>query len=162
MGIHYICLQGTVSSLQCNTDYFKEQYIVILFSTVQYCTVLYTRCQGLMVEKKSLYEWKFKRVHKFDAPTMVEGDLRGRYRTVSKQMMKNMVSNLPDMSLQSTTKYFVERLSASDRNALMSTMKKLDGKCITIGSTCSGTDVIIPVMHWTFDALSQMFDVACF
>ena len=113
-----------------------------------------------MVEKKALYEWKLKRVSQFDAPTVVLGDLRGRHRMISRGMLQNPVSNLPDMSLQSTTTYFVEKLSPSDRKALMATMKQLDGKRIRVGSTCSGTDVIIPVMHKTFHALCQMFGVA--
>ena len=31
---------------------------------------------------------------------------------------------------------------------------------ITFGSTCSGTDIIIPVMQHTFQTLSRMFNVA--
>ena len=66
-------------------------------------------------------------------------------------------SQLTGMSFASTAKHFLERLSRPDTEKLRSTLQSLDGKCIRIGSTCSGTDVIVPVFLQTFKVLCEIF-----
>ena len=84
---------------------------------------------------------------------------RGRCFTISGGDFKRRFSlGLPAMSLKSTAKYFVDKLSPDDKELLASTMRLLDGNTIRFGSTCSGTDVISPVMKHTFAALSELFD----
>lgn len=116
---------------------------------------------GLENEQKQLYQWSFKDISKVNVRTVVEGTLvQGRYCYIRPSDLKQMVVRPPDMSLRATAEYFVGRLSPDDKHALSETMRGLHGKCIRIGSTCSGTDVIIPVMHHTFEALSQLFNVS--
>ena len=121
------------------------------------------RWQGIVEEKKILYEWGFDDISRSDENIIVEHGKRGKYCRIPKCLLiagSNEVTP-PEMSLRATAEYFVNKLNTADRKALSTTMNALDGKTIKVGSTCSGTDVIIPVMHWTFHTLSQMFNVTC-
>ena len=90
---------------------------------------------------------------------MVIGSRKGRSTRVPLSALRRMCSSdLAEMSLTSTAKHFVGRLSADDKNKLHSTLQALDGKCIRLGSTCSGTDVVVPVFVQTFKVLCEMFD----
>lgn len=68
---------------------------------------------------------------------------------------------VPDMNLKSTAAFFLNRLCENDRKKLLENIKALDGKTIKLGSTCSGTDVIVPVFHQTFAAINEMFGATC-
>ena len=70
-----------------------------------------------------------------------------------------MDSALPDMQLSSTAAYFVKRLSDADQKSLEARMKHLDGTTIRVGSTCSGTDLRVPVLKHTFKRLSLLYNV---
>ena len=113
---------------------------------------------GIVEQEKKLYLWNLSHLHRFAEP-MVANMKRGRCFTISGSDIKRQLSiGLPTMSLKSTAKYFVAKLSPDDKELLASTMALLDGKCIRFASTCSGTDVISPVMKHTFAALSELFD----
>lgn len=116
--------------------------------------------QGIVDEEKKIYEWVFAEVQEFTAPTVLDTTTKGRFPQVPANVLKQCKVDVPHMSLESTAEYFVNRLSAADRDALRSTMQLLNGKCINVGSTCSGTDIIVPVMSCAFKALSRLFNVS--
>lgn len=116
--------------------------------------------QGIVEEEKKLYEWKFAEVHEFHVPTVLDSATKGRHPQVAASVLKQCKVVVPDMSLESTAEYFVSRLTPTDRDALKSTMELLDGKSIRVGSTCSGTDIIVPVMSCTFKTLTRLFGVS--
>ena len=93
---------------------------------------------------------------------MLAGVKRGRTFTLHTSDLKPCESSalsLPEMRLESTAAYFVNRLSPTDRALLASNLQALHSKCISIGTTCSGTDIIVPVFQQTFRALCKIFDV---
>ncbi len=115
-----------------------------------------------MDAKKSLYQWTFTDFQRFEANTVLETFARGgRSVVISSHMLRKLQVDVdvPNMSLGATAEFFVNKLSPEDRQTLASTLQSLNGKCITFGSTCSGTDVIVPVMKLTFETLSRMFQV---
>ena len=64
------------------------------------------------------------------------------------------------MCLGSTAEYFIGRLSSDDKQLLQEAMLKLDGSVIRVGTTCSGTDICVPVVVKTLEVLSKMFKAA--
>lgn len=85
---------------------------------------------------------------------------RGRHLTVHPMDIKpTNQCHIPSLGLESTADFFVDRLTSREQGMLEATLKTLDGKCIRLGSTCSGTDVIKPVMECTFRALNKRFNV---
>lgn len=141
------------TSLQCAT--------VLSHCSMLCCIALELTCSQGIDENKRLYEWTFAGVKPFEMKTRLAKAQKGNYSHVSRSMLLQVPhEQAPAMNLRATAEYFVNRLSASDRKSLARTMSLLDGKCIRVGSTCSGTDMIIPVMKWTFHTLSRMFNVA--
>ena len=94
------------------------------------------------------------------ASPMLAQTWKGKTTLVRRSDMVTFSGNIPEMSLQATTEFFVNRLSSNDKKKLAATLRSLNGKTIKIGTTCSGTDVIVPVISCTFAALSRMFNVA--
>ena len=140
-------------------------YCIVLFSCFQlHSKSIVLRCTaidpGINDDQKPLYEWTFECICGFSTRTVLEAPTKGRFAQVKASLLKEMpVEALPDMSLRATAEYFVKRLSPSDFEKLSSRMSALHGHTISVGSTCSGTDVIIPVMKWTFHTLSRLFGV---
>ena len=64
------------------------------------------------------------------------------------------------MCLGSTAEYFIGRLSSEDKQLLQEAMLKLDGSVIRVGTSCSGTDICVPVVVKTLEVLSKMFKAA--
>ena len=64
------------------------------------------------------------------------------------------------MCLGSTAEYFIGRLSSDDKQLLQEAMLKLDGSVIRVGTSCSGTDICVPVVVKTLEVLSKMFKAA--
>lgn len=92
-------------------------------------------------------------------PSVVDSK-RGRASAIRRSAIlpaPDTSGNVAELSLTSTAKHFVSKLSDSDRKQLQSTLQGLNGKCIKVGTTCSGTDVAIPVLECTFRALCEMF-----
>eukprot|EP00438_Fugacium_kawagutii_P014416 Skav236071 [mRNA] locus=scaffold2211:153024:160283:+ [translate_table: standard] len=113
----------------------------------------------LVSSNKSIYRWEFEHVHEFAQP-MQAPKCRGRSFWINTNQLKPFAAAaLPDPDLGSTCKYFVDRLSPEDRNRLGQRLRDLDGRTITFGSTCSGTDVDVCVMKHTFGKLNQLFNV---
>ena len=83
---------------------------------------------------------------------------RGRTSLISSDDLETFNGQIPSMSLKSTAEFFVNRLSSNDTNKLATALQKLNGKTIKVGTTCSGTDVIIPVLSRTFETLSRIFN----
>ena len=54
---------------------------------------------------------------------------------------------MPQMRLKSTAGYFLDKLSDGDVNQLREVCQNLDGKTITVGTTCSGVRQFYPHMY---------------
>ena len=118
---------------------------------------------GILTEKKRLYEWKLDDIHCFEELMIVQLGKKMRWKTAmihESDLIRDTIA-LPDMRLGSTAEFFVKRLSNSDIELLRSTLRALDGKTLTLGSTCSGTDVIVPVFQHTFATLCRIFGAPC-
>ncbi len=113
--------------------------------------------RGINTEKKALYQWSLTDVQTLSSPMMVRAR-RGRTTLISSDDLETFDGQIPSMSLKSTAEFFVNRLSCNDTKKLATVLQKLDGKTIRVGTTCSGTDVIIPVLSCTFETLSRMFN----
>ena len=116
--------------------------------------ILDTKTKGIIVQ------WVFSGISRFDVKTTIGQLPRGNYSQIPRSMLQQVRIDSPAMSLRASAEFFVDRLDPGDREALATTMQLLHNKCITFGSTCSGTDIIIPVMQHTFQTLSRMFNVA--
>ena len=132
----------------------------VLYSTVILKDTVHDMTHwGVTKEKKLLYLWKLAAIELFESPLLVP-TWKGKTTMIQRTDMATFSGNSPEMSLHATTEFFVNRLSGNERKKLAATLRSLDGKTIKTGSTCSGTDVIVPVLSCTFAALSRMFNVA--
>ena len=109
--------------------------------------------------KKSLFVWIMKEA-KVAGASLLLPKMKGPGQFCKRTALQEASDAIvPDMRLASTAEYFVKKMSVQDREALAARMKQLDGVTIKIGSTCSGTDICVPVMKQTFKKLSAMFGV---
>ena len=108
--------------------------------------------------KKPLYQWILEDIVELKQPLQGPSS-RGKATWVNIAKLKSFVEReVPEPDLRETCKYFVDRLSEEDRNILGERLRQLDGHTVTMGSTCSGTDVCVCVMKSTFQILGQLFD----
>ena len=112
-----------------------------------------------VVNKKKIFNWVLHDVCKLEKPLQTPVS-RGRALWVDITKLKFHVPiPLPEPDLKDTCEYFVNRLSDRDRASLKERLQALDGRTISFGSTCSGTDICVPIMKCTFQKLNEMFDV---
>ena len=111
-------------------------------------------------EKKKLYVWTFVEVKSMD--TVLElPPSRGRCVWVDLNDLKPYVDKkAPAMDLRETCEFFINRLPDHDFHKMEERLRALDGKTISIGSTCSGTDICISMMKATMAKLGEMFGVS--
>jgi len=115
--------------------------------------------RGIVQQGKKLFLWKLDKVDLFGAAMSI-ANRRGRHLMVHPMDIKpTNQCHIPSLSLESTADFFVDRLTSREQGMLEATLKGLNGKCIRLGSTCSGTDIIKPVMECTFRALNKRFNV---
>ena len=115
---------------------------------------------GIVSQKKRLCLWTIIEIDKVTEPMVVETG-RGRSQYITSKDLKSAVRQPKSLSLSltSSAQYFVDRLSPRDRRLLQENIQLLHTKRVTVGSTCSGTDIIIPVLKHTFSVLSKLFNV---
>lgn len=116
--------------------------------------------RGLTKDKKTMFQWTVSKCREFPSPMLLR-TWKGRTSLITRNELLRFSGDIPEMSLAATTEFFVNRLSNIDKKNLLLTLKSLDGKCIKVGSTCSGTDIIVPVITQTFATLSRLFGVPC-
>ena len=115
--------------------------------------------RGIVQQGKKLFLWKLDKVDRFGTAMSI-ANRRGRHLMVHSMDIKpTNQCHIPSHRLESTADFFVDRLTSREKAMLEATLKRLDGKCIRLGSTCSGTDIIKPVMECTFRALNKRFNV---
>ena len=107
-----------------------------------------------------MYEWQLDDIRRFDVPMRLKSKIRTKTYVVKYSDLVTSVMDMPAMRLESTAEFFLGRLSDSDTASLRTTLQHLSGKTITLGSTCSGTDVIVPVVMHTFAAINRIFGVS--
>ena len=78
---------------------------------------------------------------------------------LSLQEVEN-VPHIPDLNLEMTARYFIQRMSNEDVCKLKATLKQWDGGILRIGTTCSGTDICVPVVQKTLKVLCELFDAS--
>ncbi|CAK9062399.1 unnamed protein product [Durusdinium trenchii] len=107
----------------------------------------------------SLFEWTITEIDRFSDSMVVETGA-GRTAYVSARDFRSAAPSLQALTLKSSAEYFVGRLSVRDRQLLRENLQSLHGKRLTFGSTCSGTDIIVPVMKQTISVLCKLFNVS--
>ena len=152
--IQYCILYIISTWMVMSVSHWYDCKTIILKDTVHFVTHW-----GVTKDKKLLYLWRLEAIKVFESP-MLARTWKGKTTLVRRSDMVTFSGNIPEMSLQATTEFFVNRLSSNDKKKLAATLRSLNGKTIKIGTTCSGTDVVVPVMSRTFAALSRMFNVA--
>ena len=111
-------------------------------------------------KKKKLHVWNFYGLQRLDVPLELPPS-RGRSMWISLHDLRPFVDKaIPGMDLHETCDFFIKRLSDFDSNKLGERIRALDGKTITIGSTCSGTDICVSVMKATMAKLNEVFGVS--
>ena len=112
----------------------------------------------LVQDKKKLYRWALQDICALPQPLQAQ-QVKGRAMWVDLGTLKPYLEpTLPQPDLRETCAHFVSMLSESDKAKLARRLESLDGRTITIGSTCSGTDVCVCVMNRTFEALCEQFN----
>ena len=111
-------------------------------------------------DKKPIFRWVFADFLKYELPLQVNS-FRGKTMwTTMGQLQPHVATDLPSPDLQQTCEYFVQRLSKTKKTLLRTRLAALDGCTVSIGSTCSGTDICVSIMQCTMAALNKMFNVA--
>ena len=113
---------------------------------------------GILSEKKRLCHWEISEIDIISEPMVVETG-PGRTPYISHKSLKPVTQGPKSLTLKSSAQYFVGRLSPRDRRLLQENLQQLDGKQVTFGSTCSGTDVSVPVIKHTLSELCKIFQV---
>lgn len=112
---------------------------------------------------KKVYEWILSNLD-MSPHGVVSMPSRGRAKHVQLASVEESSGGeqptAPSMDLRSTARFFLERMSAPDRKELATTLHRLDGCTLRVGSTCSGTDVCANVFRHTFAALCLLHNVS--
>ena len=116
--------------------------------------------EAVAKEKKKLYVWTFIDMKRL-AIALEMSASRGRTMWISLHALKPYVDNRnPGMDLRETCEFFNNRLPDDEYRKLGERIRALDGKTISIGSTCSGTDVCVNVMKATMAKLNEVCGVS--
>ena len=114
---------------------------------------------------KPLYAWRLSMVERFAVPmsiSMSEKHKRNRCFTLQSNQLGSFVERSPpDMCYESTCEWFVNSLCPDDFQRLSDTVRHLHGCRLKVGTTCSGTDIAIPVIKGTMSYLSRRFKASC-
>ena len=114
----------------------------------------------VVTDKKKLYVWNLVDMKELDTPLELP-PFRGRSIWIRLAELKPYVTReVPAMDLCETCEFFVKRLPEPEFQQLEKRIRALDGKTISIGSTCSGTDICVSMMKATMAKLSEMFGVS--
>ena len=104
-------------------------------------------------------------VERFAVPmsiSMSEKHKRNRCFTLQSNQLGSFVERSPpDMCYESTCEWFVNSLCPDDFQRLSDTVRHLHGCRLKVGTTCSGTDIAIPVIKGTMSYLSRRFKASC-
>ena len=110
---------------------------------------------------KVLYVWNFYDLCKLKVPLKCDRT-RGRSMYLCLDKLERHRATKVGLDLRDTCDFFLHRLSKQHKRQLKELCKKLDKKVVTIGSTCSGTDVCVNVVKATFERLSREFGASWF
>ena len=113
-----------------------------------------------LLQNKSLFVWNFQDLKKFSIPLELP-PFRGRSIWVSLSELKPHVETpIPGMDLRETCEFFLNRLPTNDYEKLGDRLRALDGCSISVGSTCSGTDICVGMMKATIAKLNEVFNAS--
>ena len=113
----------------------------------------------ILQQKKKLYSWTFANLQQLSEPLQAPV-VRGKASWVSMESLRpHQKEHVPGPDLQETCEYFFNRLPKKDKQLLQERMESLDGCTISVGSTCSGTDICICLVKSTVKKLCQIFNV---
>lgn len=132
--------------------------------TVSLPSGLYTKGDlERMKRSKVVYQWHFEEMLLLDPPHVLRFlDVAPRFRNrtftcTKKQLFESNHSDMAPtaMCFTQTAKFFVSQMSETMRKDLADTVHLLDQQEIRIGTTCSGSDIIVPVIGKTIDFLNM-------
>eukprot|EP00435_Cladocopium_sp_Y103_P062591 s202_g24.t1 len=111
-------------------------------------------------ECKKLYAWNFDQMHLLDHPKQLN-PFRGKCLwTKTTELGQHKSIDLPGLDLRETGAFFINRLEKNELQRIKELCLKLHNKTITVGSTCSGTDICINVVNATIETLCKLFQVS--
>lgn len=114
-----------------------------------------------------LFKWCGESAVAFDQPlkvlkTFKKFQPRPFPATISSLIQPSLAEAIvPQQSLQDTALHFIRMLEPDQLEVLKQKLDKLDGKVLRAGSTCSGSDIAIVMLHWTLEALNKFFEATC-
>ena len=116
--------------------------------------------RSYLLQKKSLYVWNFFDLVKISTPLELP-PFRGRSMWINLNKLKPHVEKpIPGMDLHETCEFFINRLNEYDYEKLGKRFRLLGGHTISIGSTCSGTDICVGMMKATVEKLNEKFNAS--
>ena len=100
--------------------------------------------------RQSLWVVTFVQLRVFETPMTMVGQKPRKMVTVSRSQLKTGIDEapLPQMRLQDTAKYFLDRLSQKDFDEIKQVCGMLDNVVLRVGTTCSGWS--LATKHGTF------------
>ena len=112
----------------------------------------------VLQDKKPIYQWVLDDITELTTPLQAP-TFRGRSIWIDMTLLSAFVElAVPSPDLRETCEYFVKKLTPAERQKSYQRLQALDGRTITVGSTCSGSDVCVCVMKSTFNKLCQLFN----
>ena len=111
-------------------------------------------------EGKKLYAWNFDHMHRFDDPMQLHHFRSKCLWMKMKDLVPHKSIHVPELDLRETGAFFLNRLPKKELHRIKELCLKLHNKVITVGSTCSGTDICVNVVKATFQTLCKMFQVS--
>lgn len=117
------------------------------------------------MNSRQVYRWVGDNVMKFENPVKVLKQFRKFQPRPFPAMLSDLLQSsldhatIPAQSLRDTARHYIQMLPADKLERLEQRVRKLDGKVLTGGSTCSGSDVAMVMLRHTLDALNEHFRV---
>lgn len=112
---------------------------------------------------KEVWQWMITEIDVFDSPHIVRFlDLAPRFKNRTFKCTKRQLSQCSsdayptEFCLKQTGRFFIDQMPDQIRNGLARTIGVLDKKVIRIGTTCSGTDIIVTVLRQTVAMLNEL------
>ena len=118
---------------------------------------LYTRnCLTAFLSNKKVWKWTFSEVDIFTERTSVwwvPSRCPNRIFQLSGHLLNpaRACACPSRLSLAETAKYFMSRCTDAQQDSLVKMVDKLNGKCIRVGTTCSGSDIVVAVVKQLAD-----------
>ncbi|CAK9049402.1 Malate dehydrogenase 2 [Durusdinium trenchii] len=122
-------------------------------------TEMYGRAEiGLMKTKKALFYWSIQNfcvLQERSPVRWIDNAYKNRTFTMSaSRLSPKYVQESVQPDLRHTCCYFMDACDAEFAERIVQSFSQLSGKCIRVGTACSGTDICVTVIRQTVETLN--------